>query len=73
MGEFQTFFKKVHHLLKLQASNKGIKQMLFLLFSNFLTLPCNFLLVEPTQLTFACSNLTTESLEKDMKYVQSQQ
>ena len=29
-------FKKVHHLLKLQASNKGIKQMLLLLFSNFL-------------------------------------
>ena len=29
-------FKKVHHLLKLQASNKGIKQMLFLLSSNFL-------------------------------------
>ena len=25
-------FKKVHHLLKLRASNKGIKQMLFLLF-----------------------------------------
>ena len=29
-------FKIVHHLLKLRASNKGIKQMLFLLFSNFL-------------------------------------
>ena len=30
-------FKIVHHLLKLRASNKGIKQMLFLLFSNFLS------------------------------------
>ena len=29
-------FKKVHHLLKLRACNKGIKQMLFLLFLNFL-------------------------------------
>ena len=29
-------FKKVHHLLKLRASNKGIKQMLFFLFLNFL-------------------------------------
>ena len=29
-------FKKVHHLLKLRASNKGIKQMLVLLFSIFL-------------------------------------
>ena len=29
-------FKKVHHLLKLRASNKGIKQMLFLLFLHFL-------------------------------------
>ena len=29
-------FKTVHHLLKLRASNKGIKQMLFLLFLNFL-------------------------------------
>ena len=31
-------FKKVRHLLKLPASSKGIKQMLFLLFLNFLTL-----------------------------------
>ena len=31
-------FKKVHHLLKLRASNKGIKQMLFLLFLNFFIL-----------------------------------
>ena len=30
-------FKKAHHLLKLWAANKGIKQMLFLLFLNFLT------------------------------------
>ena len=30
-------FKTVHHLLKLRASDKGIKQMLFLLFSNFLS------------------------------------
>ena len=29
-------FKKVQHLLKLRTSNKGIKQMLFLLFLNFL-------------------------------------
>ena len=29
-------FKTVHHLLKLGASNKGIKLMLFLLFLNFL-------------------------------------
>ena len=30
-------FKKVHDLIKLQASNEGLKQILFLLFSNFLT------------------------------------
>ena len=34
-------FKKAHHLLKLRASNRGIKQMLFLLFSNFLS-RCDF-------------------------------
>ena len=30
-------FKKVHYQLKLRASKNGIKQMLLLLFSNFLT------------------------------------
>ena len=34
-------FKTVHHLLKLPTSNKGIKQMLSLLFSNFLNETCN--------------------------------
>ena len=31
-------FKKVYYLLELRSSNKGIKQMLFLLFLNFLSL-----------------------------------
>ena len=34
-AEISNIFKKVHHLLKLRASSKGIKQMLFLLFLNF--------------------------------------
>ena len=34
-AEISNIFKKVHHLQELRASNKGIKQMLFLLFLNF--------------------------------------
>ena len=37
MRESQTF-KKIHHLLELRTSNKGIKEMLFLLFLNFFKL-----------------------------------
>ena len=35
-------FKKVHHQLELRASNKGMKQMLFLLFLNFLVSTLKF-------------------------------
>ena len=35
-ARISNIFEKVHHLSKLQASSKGIKQMLFLLFLNFL-------------------------------------